>query len=179
MAQKKNMHGADEVGFHHQDEVLDRSISLARQFGTDKVRCFDFWRLDNVTPYRAAINDVLQTAAEKAARQNILLVLENEFECKHRYGPVKPPQPSQPFPRETSRSTGIPAMRSCAANSNAYPQWLGSSAKRADPSLPCQKRDQGCDPASSSGLPVDVGYIDWTAQFRRDEGNQLRKRRQS
>ena len=78
---KGDMHGADEVGFHHQDEVLERSISLAKQFGTNKVRCFDFWRLDNVAPYRAAINDVLQKAAEKAAQQNIMLVLENEPEC--------------------------------------------------------------------------------------------------
>src|SRR3984957_17010673 len=39
---KEDMHGADEVSFKHQDEVLERAISLAKQFKTNKVRCFDF-----------------------------------------------------------------------------------------------------------------------------------------
>ena len=78
---KEDLHGAAETTFTQQDEILEKSISLAKQFGTNKVRIFDFWRLDDVKPYRAAINDILQKAAEKAATQNILLVIENEFEC--------------------------------------------------------------------------------------------------
>jgi len=27
-----------------QDVVLEKSIALAKQFKTDKIRCFDFWR---------------------------------------------------------------------------------------------------------------------------------------
>src|SRR5580704_4990811 len=54
---KADMHGADEVAFKKQDEVLERSISLAKQFKTSKIRCFDFWRLDDVVPYRAAIDE--------------------------------------------------------------------------------------------------------------------------
>ena len=45
---KEDMHGAAEVAYKQQDEVVERSISLARQFKTDKIRCFDFWRLDDV-----------------------------------------------------------------------------------------------------------------------------------
>lgn len=78
---KADLHGADEVTFQKQNEILERSLSLAKQFKTNKVRCFDFWRIDDVTPYRAAINDVLQTAAEKSAKENVLLVLENELAC--------------------------------------------------------------------------------------------------
>src|SRR5580704_6067056 len=78
---KEDMHGADEVSFKDQDEVLERAISLAKQFKTNKVRCFDFWRIDEITPYRAAIDDKLQRTAEHAAAQNIILVLENEFAC--------------------------------------------------------------------------------------------------
>ncbi len=51
---KKDMHGADEVAYKHQDEVVERSISLAKQFKTNKIRCFDFWRLDDVAPRLAA-----------------------------------------------------------------------------------------------------------------------------
>ena len=29
------------------DEVLERSIELAKVFHTDRVRCLDFWRLDD------------------------------------------------------------------------------------------------------------------------------------
>ena len=62
---KEDLHGADEANFKQQDDVLDRSIALAKQFKTNKVRCFDFWRIDDVKPYRAAINDKLQQSAER------------------------------------------------------------------------------------------------------------------
>src|SRR3569833_1935979 len=78
---KGDMHGAPETTFKEQDEILEKSIALAKQFKTNKVRCFDFWRLDDVKPYRTAIDDKLRQAADKAGKQGILLVLENEFEC--------------------------------------------------------------------------------------------------
>ena len=36
--------------FHAQDEVLTRCISLAKVFGTDRIRCFDFWRIEDPNP---------------------------------------------------------------------------------------------------------------------------------
>lgn len=67
--------------FSQQDALLQHSIDLARTFGTDRVRCFDFWRLDNQTPYRAAINEKLAQAAEACAKSNVILLLENEMSC--------------------------------------------------------------------------------------------------
>jgi sugar phosphate isomerase/epimerase len=64
--------------FDQQDEVLERAIELAKAFGTDRVRCFDFWRLDDQTPYRAAINQKLLDAANKAGKKGITLLLEND-----------------------------------------------------------------------------------------------------
>jgi sugar phosphate isomerase/epimerase len=161
---KDDMHGADEVSFRHQDEVLDRSISLARQFGTNKVRCFDFWRLDNVAPYRAAINDILQKAAEKAAKQDILLVLENEYECNTATG------------REAAATLAAIPSRNLALNwdpgnavmrgeLDAYPN--GWAALPKDRIHHCHVKN--CTQDASGKLvwaPVDVGYIDWTAQFK-------------
>ena len=72
--------GADFT-FAQQDDVLDRTIMLAKNFGTGRVRCFDFWRLDDPAPFRAAMNQRLQSAAEKAARSGVILVLENEAAC--------------------------------------------------------------------------------------------------
>ena len=70
-----------EFTFAQQDEVLERSIALAKAFNTDRVRCFDFWRLDNPAPYRAAINERLLDASGEAGKQGVLLVLENEMAC--------------------------------------------------------------------------------------------------
>jgi sugar phosphate isomerase/epimerase len=64
-----------------QDKLLERCISLAKFFQTDRIRCFDFWRLDDPKPYRAAINAKLQQAAERCAKDNLVLLLENEMSC--------------------------------------------------------------------------------------------------
>ena len=64
-----------------QDEVLDRAIAMAKAFGTGRVRCFDFWRLEDPSPYRGAINDKLREAAAKAEKNGLILVLENEYAC--------------------------------------------------------------------------------------------------
>jgi len=64
--------------FEQQDEVLERSLELAKAFSTDRVRCFDFWRLDNPEPYRDAINETLRRASEKAGKKGMILLLEND-----------------------------------------------------------------------------------------------------
>jgi L-ribulose-5-phosphate 3-epimerase len=70
-----------DFSFAQQDEVLERSIELAKALRTDRVRCFDFWRLEDQAPYRNAMNDKLRDAATKAGKQNVVLVLENEISC--------------------------------------------------------------------------------------------------
>jgi sugar phosphate isomerase/epimerase len=72
--------GAD-FGFEKQSEVLERAMALAQAFGTDRIRCFDFWRLEDSKPYRAAINDKLREAAAAAGKKKMTLLLENEFAC--------------------------------------------------------------------------------------------------
>ena len=161
---KDDMHGADEVSFKHQGEVLDRSIALAKQFNTNKVRCFDFWRIDDVKPYRAAINETLQKAAEHAASQNVMLVLENEFECNTATG------------REAAATlAGVPS-RNLALNwdpGNAVMRGELDAFPGGWDALP-KNRIHHCHVKNaikdSTGKivwsPVDKGYIDWTAQFR-------------
>ncbi len=161
---KEDMHGADEVAYKHQDEVLDRSISLAKQFGTNKVRCFDFWRIDDVKPYRAAINEVLLKAAEKAASQNVMLVLENEFACNTATG------------REAAATLAAVPTRNLALNwdpgnavmrgeFDAYPN--GWDALPKDRIHHCHVKNAVKDAAGKVvWSPVDKGYVDWAAQFR-------------
>jgi sugar phosphate isomerase/epimerase len=161
---KGDMHGAVEVAFKHQDELLERSISLAKQFNTGKVRCFDFWRLDDVAPYRGAIDEKLRLAAEIAGKQNILLVLENEFECNTATG------------REATRTLNAIPSPHLALNwdpGNAVMRGELDAFPAAWDTLP-KNRIHHCHVKnavkSADGkiewAPVGTGYIDWAAQFR-------------
>lgn len=67
--------------FGQQREVFDRSIALAKAFQTDRVRCFDFWRLEEPAPFRAGMNERLLTDALLAGKQGVTLLLENEPAC--------------------------------------------------------------------------------------------------
>ena len=161
---KGDMHGAVEVAFKHQDELLDRSISLAKQFGTNKVRCFDFWRLDDVAPYREAIDDKLRSAAETASKQGILLVLENEFECNTATG------------REATRTLNAiktphlalnwdPANAVMRGELDAFPAAWDLLPKDRIHHCHVKNSVKGAD-GKIEWAPVGTGFIDWTAQFR-------------
>ena len=75
----------DEFNAHfgsaQQDAVLEKCIEMAKKFSTERVRSFDFWRLDDPKPYRAEINATLRKAAEKLGKRGLILVLENEMSC--------------------------------------------------------------------------------------------------
>jgi len=83
---KRDQFHAD-VDFKHQDEVLARSIELCKAFQTDRIRCFDFWRLEDQKPWRDAINEKLRQAARTCRPHNIVLILENEMACNTGSGP--------------------------------------------------------------------------------------------
>ncbi len=161
---KADLHGAAESALSHQDEVLERSIALAKQFRTDKVRCFDFWRLDDVAPYRSAINEKLRTAAEATGKQGLLLVLENEFACNTATG------------REASATlAGIPsahlALNWDPGNAvmrgefDAFPGGWETLPKGRIHHCHCKNAVKD-DVGKVQWSPVGKGYIDWAAQFR-------------
>ncbi|ADW70822.1 sugar phosphate isomerase/epimerase family protein [Granulicella tundricola] len=161
---KEDLHGAAETTFKQQDEVLERSISLAKQFKTNKVRCFDFWRIDDVKPYRKAIDAKLQESAEKCAQQNIMLVLENEFACNTATG------------RESGTTLAGVSAKNFALNwdpgnavmrgeLDAFPNgWNAIPKERIHH---CHVKNAVKDATGKIvWSPVDIGYVDWAAQFR-------------
>src|SRR5258708_39428859 len=77
---KRDQFGADFT-FEQQDELLDRSLELASVFQVDRIRIFDFWRLEDPKPYREAMDKKLIAAAEKAGKRQVTLLLENEPSC--------------------------------------------------------------------------------------------------
>jgi sugar phosphate isomerase/epimerase len=161
---KGDLHGAAEATFKQQDEILERSISLAKQFNTDRVRCFDFWRLEDVAPYRAAIDEKLRAAAEVAGGEGVLLVLENEFACNTATG------------REAARTMNAiqsphlalnwdPANAVMRGELDAFPGGWQTLPKNRIHHCHCKNAVQ-----SAAGRiewsPVGNGIINWTAQFR-------------
>jgi sugar phosphate isomerase/epimerase len=159
-----DMHEAVYSAFKQQDEILERAITRAKQFQTEKVRCFDFWRLDDVAPYRAAIDEKLRSAAEVAGKQGILLLLENELACNTATG------------REAARTMNAVQSPSFALNwdpTNAVMRGELDAFPAAWDLLPkdrihhCHVKNAAKNAQGKIELtPVDKGIIDWTAQFR-------------
>ena len=165
---KADLHGANEATFKQQQEILERSISLAKQFQTNKVRCFDFWRIDDVKPYRAAINEKLQESAEFAAKQNILLVLENEFACNTATG-REAGATLAGIPSKNLALNWDPGNAVMRGELDAYPGgWDALPKSRIHH---CHVKNAVKDAAGKVvWSPVDIGYVDWTAQFKALEG---------
>ena len=161
---KADLHGADEANFKQQDEVLERSIALAKQFKTDKVRCFDFWRIDDVKPYRAAINEKLQRSAEIAAKEKVILVLENEFACNTATGR----EAAATLAAVPSPNLGLnwdPGNAVMRGELDAFPN--GWNAVPKDRLRHCHVKNAVKDDSGKIvWSPVDIGFVDWTAQFR-------------
>jgi len=163
---KKPEFGADFT-YEQQDELLERGLELCRAFRTDRLRGFDFWRLDDVAPYRQAIDAKLRQAAEKAGKKSVVLLLENEGAC--------------------NTATSSEAARTLDAVRHPYFKlnWdPGNAAKRGDTPYPdgyrrlpreriahvhCKdlaRKPDAHPEGRSDWAPMGKGGIDWAGQFR-------------
>jgi sugar phosphate isomerase/epimerase len=160
----QDLHGAAESTLAQQDEVLARSIALAKRFKTNKVRCFDFWRIDDIAEHRPAIDDHLRSAAEVARKDGVMLLLENEFECNTATG------------REAAATLAGVVAPNFALNwdpgnavmrgeIDAYPGGWNALPKNRIHHCHC-KNAVSDDKGGYKWSPVNIGYIDWTKQFR-------------
>jgi sugar phosphate isomerase/epimerase len=150
-------------GYEQQQEVLDKCIEVAKAFQTDRVRGFDFWRLEDQAPFRKAINAKLQDAAAQLGKHGIIFLLENEFEC--------------------NTATGAEAAKTLAevTTPNFMLNWdPGNAAARGETPYPngwellpknrighCHCKDivmkQGGE--GFEWMPVGKGIINWVGQF--------------
>ncbi len=64
-----------------QGALLERAIARAKDFGTDKVRIFSFWRVDDPHTVFDRVAKELDKTAAVAKAEGIRLLLENEFAC--------------------------------------------------------------------------------------------------
>ncbi len=160
---KRDQFNADFT-FEQQQDVLDRSIALAKAFRTDRVRCFDFWRLDDQAPFRAAINEQLRQAANKAGERDIVLVVENEMTCNTATG-AEAAQLLAAIPSPhllLNWDPGNAAMR----GEQAFPEGYGLLPKNRIGHCHCKNVQKKPGGSGLDWAPMGRGLIDWTGQFR-------------
>lgn len=148
--------------YNQQDEVLERSTALAKTFGTDRVRCFDFWRLENPAPYRQAMNDRLRQAAEKAGKSGLVLVLENEMACNTATGA----EAAKVLQEVQSRFLMLNWDPGNAAAHGETPYPDGYNLLPKNRIGHCHCKDVVRKGESYEWAAMGKGIIDWVGQFR-------------
>jgi len=161
---KGDMHGAAAVTFKKQDELFERCIALAKQFKTDKLRCFDFWRLDDQAPHRAAIDEKLRATAERAGQQGILLVIENEPVCNTATG-REAARILNAIPTQHFALNWDPANAVMRGELDAFPAAWELIPKNRIHHCHCKNAVRDTE-GKIEWSPVGKGFIDWAAQFR-------------
>ena len=145
-----------------QDEVLERAIAMAKSFGTDRVRCFDFWRLEDPSPYRTAINEKLREAAGKAAAKGIILVLENEPACNTATGA----EAAKVLAAVQTPSLMLNWDAGNAGASGEIPFPDGYNLLPKDRIGHCHCKDVVKKGKKYDWAPMGGGLIDWSGQFK-------------
>ncbi len=152
-----------DFDFTAQDKLLERCISLCKAFGTDRIRCFDFWRLKDQKPYRTAINAKLKQAAERCAKDNIVLLLENEMSCNTATGEESAAVLAA-IPNKNFMLNWDPG-NAAAIGSTPYPTGYDLLPKERIGHCHC--KDVVREPGKKyEWAPMGAGVIDWVGQFR-------------
>ncbi len=161
-SERRDQFGA-AFDFKKQDALLDHCIDLAKGFDTDRIRCFDFWRLDDVKPYRAAINETLRQAARRCAKDNLILLLENEMSCNTATGE----EAAATLAAVTEPNFMLnwdPGNAATFPNSEPFPQGYALLPKARIGHCHA-KNVVHHDDGKWEWAPVGTGVVDWAAQL--------------
>ncbi len=150
--------------YEQQDELLDRAFELARVFNTDRVRIFDFWRLDDQAPYRQAIDARVRDAAVKARSKEVTLVLENEHACNTATGAEA--GRLLDAVREPALELTWDPGNATARDETAYPDGYSKIPKQRIGHVHCKDAVRKPDGSGWDWMAMGRGVIDWAGQFR-------------
>jgi sugar phosphate isomerase/epimerase len=146
-----------------QDKLLQKCIALARTFNTNRIRCFDYWRLADQKPYRAAINAKLQDAARQCAKEKMILLLENEMSCNTGTG-EESAAVLKAVPNSNFMLNWDPG-NAAALGSTPYPDGYDALPKNRIGH--CHVKDVIHKPDGKyEWAAVGMGTIDWVGQFK-------------
>ena len=149
--------------YEQQEELLERAIELARAFNTPYIRVFDFWRLDDQAPHRAAIDDRIRRAAETAGKKGVTLTLENELACNTATGTEAARLLNAV--RERGLMLNWDPGNAAARGEVPYPDGYAKLPKDRIGHVHC-KDVVFTDDRKSEWVPMGKGIIDWTGQFK-------------
>jgi L-ribulose-5-phosphate 3-epimerase len=169
---KRDQFNADFT-FDQQGEVLERSIELTKAFQTDRIRCFDFWRLEDQAPYRKDIDAKLLDAATIAGKKGVTLVLENEMSCNTATGAeaartlLAVPSPHLLLNWDPGNAT--------ERGETPYPQGYDLLPKNRIGHCHCKDSLKKANGQGYEWAAMGRGMIDWQGQFRalKRDGYQL------
>jgi L-ribulose-5-phosphate 3-epimerase len=160
----KRDHVIADYTYDQQDEVLERCIEIAKAFDTSHVRFFDFWRIDDQAPYRAAINRKLLEAATRAGKSGITLMLENEFACNTATGA------EAASVMEAVQSPHLmllwDAANATVHGERAFPDGYEVLPKDRIAHCHCKDVMKRSRSGQADWAAVGNGNIDWVGQFR-------------
>jgi sugar phosphate isomerase/epimerase len=149
--------------FDQQEELLERGFELAGAFKTDYIRIFDFWRLDDQAPHRAAIDRKLADAAAKAGKRGITLLLENEHACNTATGAES---------ARTLKSISSPHFKlnwdpgnAAARGETPFPDGYGQLPRNRIAYVHCKDIIRTRD-GKTEWMAMGRGIIDYVGQFR-------------
>ncbi len=150
--------------FNQQDELLERSFELAKAFNTDRIRIFDFWRLDDQAPHRKDIDEKVRAAAVKAGKRGLTLVIENEMACNTATGAesARLLNAIQEPSLELNWDPGNAAHR----DEIPYPDGYARIPKGRIGHVHCKDAVKGADGKTWEWAAMGRGVIDWAGQFR-------------
>lgn len=153
-----------DFDFKQQDKVLERCIELCKAFQTDRIRCFDFWRIEDPRPYRDAINQKLTDAARVCAKNNIVLLLENEMACNT--GSGKEAIATMNAVREPNFMLNWdPGNSATFVDDVPYPDDYNQLPKHRIGHCHCKDTIRKPD-GKFEWAPVGGGVVDWAGQFK-------------
>jgi sugar phosphate isomerase/epimerase len=144
------------------DKTLLKSFELARFFGTKKVRIFSYWRVPDPEKVYPQVRDRLAKAASLAEKNDIVLVLENEYECNVGTGKEL---------GRILRDVNSPALRGVWDPGNAvmleetpFPDGY-EAVKGLFPHMHIKDARKNAETGKIVWAPVGGGFIDFKGQF--------------
>ncbi len=153
-----------DFDFKQQDTLLEHCIHLARTFHTDRIRCFDFWRLEDVKPYREAINQKLREAARTCAKSKMILLLENEMACNTATG-AEAAATLKAVPESNFMLNWDPGNAATFAGSMPYPDGYNLLPRHRIGH--CHAKNVIRHPDGKwEWAPVGEGVVDWPGQLK-------------
>jgi sugar phosphate isomerase/epimerase len=159
---KKNPLQSD---FSQQQAVLERAISRARDFGTDKVRIFSFLRVADPKSVFDRVANELDKTATFAKGENIRLVLENEFSCNVATGA----ESAAMLNAVKAPALGLnwdPGNAFAAGETKPYPDGYDPLDKKRIWHMHLKDVQESPNDVEPVWRPIGGGKIDYVGQFR-------------